>query len=69
MHWRAWGWNDEKGEVESTTCLWQKYLPMELGEGTVSLMRSIKDTIDPLGIMNPGKLCGWGLAGADRRPR
>ncbi|CAE6450701.1 unnamed protein product [Rhizoctonia solani] len=34
----------------------KKYLYDELGEGTVELMKSIKMTIDPLNIMNPGKL-------------
>ncbi|TFY78542.1 hypothetical protein EWM64_g5473 [Hericium alpestre] len=34
----------------------KEYLVGELGEGTVELMRSIKQTIDPLNIMNPGKL-------------
>lgn len=29
----------------------------ELGEGTVALMKTIKRAIDPLGIMNPGKVC------------
>jgi FAD-dependent oxidoreductase family protein len=28
----------------------------ELGEGTVELMKTIKRAIDPLGIMNPGKV-------------
>jgi len=28
----------------------------ELGEGTVELMRMVKRTIDPLNIMNPGKV-------------
>jgi len=32
------------------------YLRAELGAGTVKLMNTIKRTIDPLGIMNPGKL-------------
>jgi len=32
------------------------YLATELGEGTVELMRQIKRTVDPLNIMNPGKL-------------
>ncbi|KAJ9112235.1 hypothetical protein QFC22_006319 [Naganishia vaughanmartiniae] len=32
------------------------YLKKELGEGTVALMKLIKNTIDPKGIMNPGKL-------------
>ncbi|QRW17884.1 D-lactate dehydrogenase cytochrome oxidoreductase [Rhizoctonia solani] len=34
----------------------KKYLYEELGEGTVELMKTIKMTIDPLNIMNPGKL-------------
>lgn len=34
----------------------RKYLYSELGEGTVELMRSIKKTIDPLGLFNPGKV-------------
>ena len=34
----------------------RKYLVMELGEGTVGLMKTIKKAIDPLGIMNPGKV-------------
>lgn len=28
----------------------------ELGTGTVALMKTIKRAIDPLGIMNPGKV-------------
>jgi len=32
------------------------YLPDELGEGTVELMRTIKRAIDPLNLFNPGKL-------------
>ena len=28
----------------------------ELGAGTVALMKTIKRAIDPLGIMNPGKV-------------
>lgn len=32
------------------------YLRAELGQGTVELMKTIKRTIDPLGIMNPGKV-------------
>ncbi|KIJ64816.1 hypothetical protein HYDPIDRAFT_111420 [Hydnomerulius pinastri MD-312] len=34
----------------------REYLYAELGEGTVELMRSIKKTIDPLGLFNPGKV-------------
>ncbi|KAF8074141.1 FAD-linked oxidase-like protein [Lyophyllum atratum] len=32
------------------------YLVEELGAGTVELMKTIKRTIDPLGLFNPGKL-------------
>lgn len=34
----------------------REYLYEELGEGTVELMRSVKKTMDPLGLFNPGKL-------------
>lgn len=34
----------------------KEYLVEELGPGTVELMRKIKHTLDPLNIMNPGKL-------------
>lgn len=34
----------------------REYLYEELGEGTVELMRSVKRTLDPLGLFNPGKL-------------
>ncbi|KDR83282.1 hypothetical protein GALMADRAFT_206873 [Galerina marginata CBS 339.88] len=34
----------------------KEYLVEELGEGTVELMKTIKRTIDPLGLFNPGKL-------------
>jgi len=34
----------------------KKYLPRELGDGTIALMRSIKQTLDPLNLFNPGKL-------------
>lgn len=32
------------------------YLVDELGEGTVELMRTIKKAVDPLNLMNPGKV-------------
>ena len=32
------------------------YLPYDLGEGGVDLLRSIKSAVDPNGIMNPGNL-------------
>jgi FAD/FMN-containing dehydrogenase len=42
----------------------KEYLANELGEGTVELMWWIKRTIDPLNIMNPGKVnrpgCNFG---------
>jgi D-lactate dehydrogenase (cytochrome) len=34
----------------------KEYLYEELGEGTVDLMKKIKRTLDPYGIMNPGKV-------------
>ena len=32
------------------------YLVTELGEGTVALMRTIKETLDPHNLFNPGKV-------------
>lgn len=32
------------------------YLRSELGDGTLGVMKAIKRTIDPYGIMNPGKV-------------
>lgn len=34
----------------------KKYLVEELGEGTVALMRSMKEAIDPDNLFNPGKV-------------
>jgi hypothetical protein len=34
----------------------KEYLVEELGEGTVEFMRTIKKAVDPLGILNPGKV-------------
>jgi hypothetical protein len=34
----------------------REFLVEELGAGTVGLMRTIKQVLDPLGIMNPGKV-------------
>lgn len=34
----------------------KEFLVEELSEGTVGLMKTIKRAIDPLGIMNPGKV-------------
>ncbi|KDQ13166.1 hypothetical protein BOTBODRAFT_160776 [Botryobasidium botryosum FD-172 SS1] len=43
------------GEHGVGTCK-KEYLYEELGAGTVELMKLIKRTIDPLGLLNPGKL-------------
>lgn len=34
----------------------KEYLEEELGAGTIKLMKAIKRTVDPMGIMNPGKV-------------
>ena len=34
----------------------KEYLTEELGESTIELMRTVKRAIDPLNIMNPGKV-------------
>lgn len=34
----------------------RKYLRAELGEGTVALMRTVKRALDPLNLLNPGKV-------------
>lgn len=34
----------------------REYLYNELGEGTVELMKTIKRSIDPLNLFNPGKV-------------
>ena len=36
----------------------ERYLAEELGEGTIELMRTVKQAVDPLNIMNPSKV-GW----------
>ncbi len=33
-----------------------EYLKDELGEGTVELMQTLKRTLDPYDLLNPGKL-------------
>jgi D-lactate dehydrogenase (cytochrome) len=35
-----------------------KYLPAEHGEAVLGIMRGLKQTFDPHGIMNPGKIVG-----------
>ncbi len=34
----------------------KEYLVEELGEGTVQLMKTIKAAVDPLNLLNPGKV-------------
>jgi D-lactate dehydrogenase (cytochrome) len=33
-----------------------KYLEPELGAGALDAMRAIKQALDPMGILNPGKI-------------
>ncbi|VVB68489.1 D-lactate dehydrogenase (acceptor) [uncultured archaeon] len=33
-----------------------KYMPEQVGEEALQVMRSIKRALDPLGILNPGKM-------------
>ena len=35
-----------------------KYLPLEHDAETMMMMHRIKDAMDPLGLMNPGKVLG-----------
>lgn len=46
-----------RADLAYATSSFQEYLVSELGLGTVNLMRTVKNAIDPLGIMNPGKVC------------
>lgn len=34
----------------------RQYLQSELGEGTLGVMRKIKELLDPRGLLNPGKI-------------
>jgi FAD/FMN-containing dehydrogenase len=34
----------------------QIYLRSELGDGTIAVMKTLKNALDPRGIMNPGKV-------------
>ncbi|MBS7808704.1 FAD-linked oxidase C-terminal domain-containing protein [Variovorax sp. PCZ-1] len=37
----------------------QEFLKSEAGDGAVAFMRTIKHALDPLNIMNPGKIFSW----------
>ncbi len=37
-------------------CIKSKYLPMMVGETGIKVMRRIKETFDPKGVLNPGKI-------------
>ncbi|KAJ7090782.1 FAD-linked oxidase-like protein [Mycena belliarum] len=45
----------------------REFLVEELGAGTVALMKTIKRSIDPLGLFNPGKLYPDDVEGDSRR--
>lgn len=45
-----------RADLAYATSSFQEYLISELGLGTVNLMKTVKNAIDPLGIMNPGKV-------------
>jgi glycolate oxidase len=34
----------------------KQFMELDLGADVIAVMRKIKDAIDPLGIMNPGKV-------------
>lgn len=40
----------------SADALPQMYLRSELGDGTIAVMKTLKNALDPHGIMNPGKV-------------
>jgi len=59
--------NASKGTGEHGVGVGKKeYLVGELGPSTVKLMRTVKDAIDPLDIMNPGKVRLQGRRGINR---
>jgi glycolate oxidase len=37
-------------------CMKSKYLPLMVGESGIKVMRRIKDSFDPSGVLNPGKI-------------
>jgi FAD/FMN-containing dehydrogenase len=34
----------------------REFLPLQVGEGTVEVMRRVKAALDPLGLLNPGRV-------------
>lgn len=56
-------WASAKGWVhpsdahhDGADALQQMYLRSELGDGTIAVMKTLKNALDPHGIMNPGKV-------------
>ena len=47
----------DRRRIRLISAVVQVYLRKELGDGTVELMKQIKNMIDPKGIMNPGSKC------------
>jgi hypothetical protein len=45
-----------KDEHRSADAGPQMYLRSELGDGTIAVMKTLKNALDPHGIMNPGKV-------------
>lgn len=43
------------------------YLRKELGDGTIRVMKTLKNALDPRGIMNPGKVSDRVQWGCDRK--
>jgi len=40
----------------------QRYMELEFGAGGVAVMQRVKQALDPLGLLNPGKMVGWPAA-------
>lgn len=64
---RTWGRNREEGKWLRIEIIFQTrklipllalqmYLRSELGDGTLAVMMTLKNALDPNGIMNPGKV-------------
>jgi hypothetical protein len=53
----AKGWvYPSDAHYDGADALLQMYLRSELGDGTIAVMKTLKDALDPHGIMNPGKV-------------